>query len=282
MKSLENGVLNKSDLYFSSPSPTARKLYFHPISAGHFYCVKNYHLVRDGYDSLLITHIIDGTFTFVTGGRHITARKGDTVILDCYGRHEYYTNDSFESVWVHVSGPNSLEFYGEIIKNEGNVIKCSDPEHVKKVLFRLFDSISRDEHPSEISMSLDIYKLFAELSNPLHVSKNNSASYEEIVQDAKRYIFDHLSEPLTVANIAKYINMSPSHFSRVFRAQTGFSPYDYVLVTRLNKAKDYLQSTDMPVSQIAYEVGFNSDANFIYFFTAHTGISPKKFRKLKF
>ena len=54
MKSDETGVLNKSDLYFSSPSPTAKRLYYYLISAGHFYCTANYHLIRKNYDLSLI------------------------------------------------------------------------------------------------------------------------------------------------------------------------------------------------------------------------------------
>ncbi len=281
MKSRETGVLNKSDLYFSSPSPTARKLYFYPLSAGHFYCIKNYHLVRDNYTSLLITHIINGSFTFVKDGKHITAREGDTVILDCFKPHEYYTNYSFESIWVHFSGNNCLNFYREITKNEGNLIKCSNTEHVKTLLFRIFNNISTNEHIPEINMSLDIYKLLAELSNPLHISSNN-ISYEDIIQNAKEYIINHLNKKITVADIANSIHMSTSHFSKIFKQQTGFSPYDYVLISRLNRAKDYLKKTDLTISEIAFETGFNSDSNFIYFFTSNTGISPQKFRKLKF
>ena len=78
------------------------------------------------------------------------------------------------------------------------------------------------------------------------------------------------------------MHMSPSHFSRVFKQQTGFSPYDYVLIVRLNRAKELLQRTSMTVSEIAYETGFNSESNFIYFFTTNVGISPGKFRRLKF
>ncbi|MGN1348391.1 MAG: AraC family transcriptional regulator, partial [Acutalibacteraceae bacterium] len=94
MKSSETGVLDKSEVYFSSPSQTAKKLYYYPISAGHFFCVKGYHLIRKSYDSLLITHILEGTFTYIQDGNHITARPGDTVILDCYKPHEYYTDNS--------------------------------------------------------------------------------------------------------------------------------------------------------------------------------------------
>lgn len=282
MKSNETGVLKKSEVYFSSPSQTAKKLYYYPISAGHFFCVNGYHLVRKNYNSLLVTHILDGSFTFVKDGKHITARKGDTVILDCYKPHEYYTNDTFESIWVHIAGANSLDLYDEIEKSEGNLIKCKDIQHLRKLLFRIFDGMKGDNPTTELSVSLDIYKIFTELLNPQGAKSKGESSYEDSIQNVKEYIAESLNENLTVDKLAKIINMSSSHFSRVFKRQTGFSPYDYVLISRLNRAKYLLQVTDMTVASIAYETGFNSESNFIYFFTENEGISPGKFRKLKF
>ncbi len=282
MKSTEIGVLKKSEVYFSSPSQTAKKLYYYPISAGHFFCIKGYHLIRDNYNSLLITHIIDGTFTYIKDGKHITARAGDTVILDCYKPHEYYTNDSFESIWIHISGANSFELFEEVEKTDGNLVKCRDVNHVKKLLFRIYDSISGVNPPSELNISLDIYKIFAELLNPQSIKSKGESNYEDSIQDVKNYIAENLNEKLTVQRLADESHMSTSHFSRVFKQQTGFSPYDYVLITRLNKAKYLLQKTEMSVSSIAYETGFNSESNFICFFTDNEGISPGKFRKLKF
>lgn len=282
MKSTELGVLKKSEVYFSSPSQTAKKLYYYPISAGHFFCIKGYHLIRDNYNSLLITHIIDGTFTYIKDGKHITTRAGDTVILDCYKPHEYYTNDSFESIWIHISGANSFELFEEVEKTDGNLVKCRDVNHVKKLLFRIYDSISGVNPPSELNISLDIYKIFAELLNPQSIKSKGESNYEDSIQDVKNYIAENLNEKLTVQRLANESHMSTSHFSRVFKQQTGFSPYDYVLITRLNKAKYLLQKTEMSVSSIAYETGFNSESNFICFFTDNEGISPGKFRKLKF
>lgn len=282
MKSTECGVLKKSEVYFSSPSQTAKRLYYYPISAGHFFCVKGYHLVRKNYNSLLITHILEGTFTFIKDNRPITARKGDTVILDCYKPHEYYTNDNFESIWIHIAGANSTELFEEIEKSEGNLIKCKDIQHVKKLLFRIFDGISGNNPSSELSHSLDIYKVFTELLNPHSIKNKGESNYEDNIQKVKEYIAENLNEKLTVNGLAKIINMSSSHFSRVFKQQTGFSPYDYILISRLNRAKYLLQMTDMTVAAVAYEIGFNSESNFIYFFTESEGISPGKFRKLKF
>lgn len=282
MKSSETGVLKKSEVYFSSPSQTAKKLYYYPISAGHFFCVNGYHLIRKNYNSLLITNILEGSFTYIKDGKHITARKGDTVILDCYRPHEYYTADSFESIWVHIAGANSSELFEEIERTEGNLIKCKDVQHLRKLMFRIFDGISSNNPPTELNLSLDIYKIFAELLNPQSIKNKGESNYEDRIQNVKEYIAENLNENLTVCNLADITNMSASHFSRVFKQQTGFSPYDYILSSRLNRAKYLLQVTDMTVAAIAYEIGFNSESNFIYFFTENEGISPGKFRKLKF
>lgn len=267
MKCNETGVLRKSEVYFSSPSQTAKKIYFYPISAGHFFCVEGYHLVRKNYNSLLITHILDGSFTYIKDGKHITAHKGDTVILDCYKPHEYYTNDSFESIWIHIAGANSYELFEEIERSEGNLVKCKDVQHLRKLLFRVFDGMKGDYPTTELSVSLDIYKIFTELLNPQSTKSKGKSNYEDSIQTVKEYIAENLNENLTVGALAEIVNMSSSHFSRVFKQQTGFSPYDYILISRLNRAKYLLQVTDMTVSSIAYEIGFNSESNFIYFFT---------------
>lgn len=282
MKSNEKGVLRKSELYFSSASQTAKKLYFYPISAGHFFCVKGYHVERKNFNSLLIIHILNGSFTYVKDGKHITARKGDTVILDCFKPHEYYTNDSFESIWIHIAGANSYELFEEIERSEGNLIKCKDIQHLRKLLFRIFDGMKSDNPISELNVSLDIYKIFIELLNPQSAKSKGENNYEDSIQIIKEYIAENLNESLTVGTLSEIVNMSSSHFSRVFKQQTGFSPYGYILISRLNRAKYLLQVTDMTVASIAYEVGFNSESNFIYFFTENEGISPGKFRKLKF
>lgn len=282
MKCNETGVLAKSEVYFSSPSQAAKKIYFYPISAGHFFCNSNYHLIRDNYDSLLITHILSGSFTYVKDGKHITARKDDTVILDCYKPHEYYTNDSFESVWIHISGANSTDIFNEIESTEGNLIKCKDIQHLRKLLFRVFDSMKGETPTTELNYSLDIYKIFTELLNPQSAKTKGEISYEDSVHKVKEYIAENLNENLTIKELAKSVNMSSSHFSRVFKQQTGFSPYDYILISRINRAKYLLQTTNMTIASVAYEVGFNSESNFIYYFTENEGISPGKFRKLKF
>lgn len=282
MKSTEYGVLELSDLYFFSPSQIAKKLHFYPVSAGHFFCVKGYHLIRSSYDSLLITHIIRGSFTYVKDGRHITAYTGDTVILDCYREHEYYTDDSFESVWIHFSGSNCLNLYNEIERTSGNTIHCRDPHLMEGLLFRIFDAISGQQTMTEATLSLELYRILTELLTPDTPSEKQVGRYDTLIQQVKDYVSAHLGDSLSVKELADRVYMSTTHFSRIFRQTTGLSPYEYIMISRLNRAKELLHQTDMSISQIAYASGFNSESNFIHAFSQNTGITPNKFRKLKF
>ncbi len=273
------GVLENSKLFFYSPSQTAKSLYYYAVSSGHFFCDKNYHLVRKTFKSILVLYVLGGSFTFVNSqGRHITAHTGEAVLLDCYQPHEYYTTEALEFLWVHICGADSVKLYNEIVKANGNVINAKDNQLIKKLISRIINSMEAPQRLSEQAISIDIYKLLLELLNPFSQSGNESKS-EYITEQVRSYIFENLSEKLSLAVLSQIAQMSPSHFSRVFKAQTGFSPYDYVLTARLNKAKDLLQKTDLSISQIAEATGFNSESNFIYFFTGNTGVSPTKFRK---
>ena len=89
----------------------------------------------------------------------------------------------------------------------------------------------------------------------------------------------HLSGPLSVQDIAAAVNLSASHFSRQFKARTGYSPYEYIVLRRIDKAKYLLTSTRQTVGEVAFATGYNSEENFIHSFQKHVGIPPGLFRK---
>jgi AraC-like DNA-binding protein len=277
MKQIDTGILQNSQIQFFSRSILAKKLYFHILCIGHFFCDNNYHLVRDNYDSILLILIKDGSFTFRdSNGEFVTANKNSMVILDCYEPHEYYTNDYTEFLWMHIDGANSREFCSEIVNTNGNLVSGSIFSEAERLFLKIYNASKENER----EISLLIYRLLTQL-----VSSNKTEIDDKgilYITKAKEYIADHLDEEITTGIIADELHISPTHLSRLFRKHTGFSPYDYVIAERINKAKEYLLTTDKSVTDIAYLTGFNSQANFIYCFKNHEGISPGRFRKLKF
>jgi AraC family transcriptional regulator len=91
----------------------------------------------------------------------------------------------------------------------------------------------------------------------------------------------HLAENLTLADLARVANRSPYHFCRAFRQATGRPPYRYLIHRRIERAKAILVESDVPLTEVAREVGFHSQRQFAAMFTSVLGVSPGRFRQLE-
>jgi len=78
---------------------------------------------------------------------------------------------------------------------------------------------------------------------------------------------------------ARQAGISPFHFLRLFSGALGVTPHQYVLRSRLRRAARQLADDDKPVTDVAYDVGFNDLSNFVRTFHRAAGVSPLKFRQ---
>ncbi|HKB29410.1 MAG TPA: helix-turn-helix transcriptional regulator [Streptosporangiaceae bacterium] len=105
-------------------------------------------------------------------------------------------------------------------------------------------------------------------------------SMNSAVERAIGSIWERYREPLSLTDIAKSAILSRFHFSRVFREVTGLSPGRYLSAVRIYEAKRLLVSTSLSVTDISFEVGYNSLGSFTNRFTESVGISPARFRRM--
>lgn len=103
---------------------------------------------------------------------------------------------------------------------------------------------------------------------------------KEAVERAISSMWDHYDEPLSLDDIADAALLSKFYFSRVFRSFTGTSPGRFLTAVRLYKAKNLLLETSSTVTDISFQVGFNSLGTFTTRFTYSVGVSPARFRSL--
>jgi AraC family transcriptional activator FtrA len=89
----------------------------------------------------------------------------------------------------------------------------------------------------------------------------------------------NLTEPLTVEILAHQAKMSTRTFARRFHAATGSTPRQWLLTQRLNRAKDLLESTDLPIDQVSAHSGLGSAANLRQHFSAVIGTTPTEYRR---
>jgi AraC-like DNA-binding protein len=119
------------------------------------------------------------------------------------------------------------------------------------------------------------------LSIVFYAEKNNSFRDKTIVSQinkARLIMHDSPELDLTPKKIAETLNMGYTWFRRVFKQYTGFSPTQYQLEIKLQKSKEFLASTTMPIKEIAFQLNFDSASYFVTFFKSKTGLSPKEYR----
>jgi AraC family transcriptional regulator len=96
------------------------------------------------------------------------------------------------------------------------------------------------------------------------------------LENAIDYIHAHLDGNLSMVQIAESVNSSPTHFASLFKRATGISLHQYVIKQRVERAKLLLETTDLPITNIAAQVGFSSQSHLTQHCKILTGMTPRQ------
>jgi AraC family transcriptional regulator len=92
------------------------------------------------------------------------------------------------------------------------------------------------------------------------------------------YVREQLAEDIFVKALAELVELSPFHFSRVFKQATGMSPLQFVTRERIARAQQLIRETSRSLIEIALEVGYTSPSHFAQVFRRVVGVTPTEFR----
>jgi len=114
------------------------------------------------------------------------------------------------------------------------------------------------------------------ISNQVLVQHKNTEP--PVITRAKEYILEHQAEDLSLGQVAKAVNTSTFYFCKMFKKVTGINFTDYLSRVRIEKSKNLLLNPNLRISEIAFEVGFQSLTHFNRVFKKILGQSPTQYR----
>ena len=126
-------------------------------------------------------------------------------------------------------------------------------------------------------IAVNVLEIIAAALAAVRRRRSNSRA-ENIVREAKTLIEQQAAETISMKRLAAGFQLGEKHFRRLFKEQTGLSPYQYYLQVRVHRAKEMLLGTTLSIKEIAASLHFETPFHFSTFFKKKTGMSPSRWR----
>ena len=138
-----------------------------------------------------------------------------------------------------------------------------------------------DDLTSQLFIKSSLLRILAVLSGSrlfLPTEKNHDKRVEEI-KTVLTYIKENYKEKIYIQDLARQVNMNAQYFCRFFKKSIGRSPMEYINEYRLKQSLRLLKETDLPVTEVCLECGYNNLGNFLRSFKKYAGTTPLQYRK---
>lgn len=278
MRPIDIGCLEKSTVFFYTAGETAKQTFFYPLCVGHYYCTDQYLVQRNNYNSFLLIYVKRGEGFLEVNQKKYAFHAEDVILVDCYKPHIYGTTKDSEILWFHFDGSSSREYVYMIINNAGPVCSVRDLITFEKDLNRILLMISNESTVNDALCSYYIVKILTDIllcSTKLLKEERPHSVIEDIIS----YINNNTSSKLSLEDLADRAGLSPFYFTRLFKRETGYTPHEYIIVSRINIAKFYLKSSTYSIKEICFNSGFSSESSFCSTFRRVCGMTPSEYRE---
>ncbi|MDR2040434.1 MAG: AraC family transcriptional regulator [Bacteroidales bacterium] len=228
-------------------------------------------------------------------------KEGDIALIGSNVPHLHLCDSKLKnSTEIEISGGDTLQFLPEILPL--NMVDLPDYREIYELLrksqygIRFYDRelyieikqliqdinrlkfTARLIHLFHILEKLSQCKTTKLLSDTAYSSSNMVNELDGPINKVYAYLFNHFKDKITLREIAGYVNQNPSALCRSFKQKTDKSIFRCLAEIRIEHACKLLSYSNLTVSQIAYESGYNNIPYFIKQFYAITGRNPKEYR----
>ena len=176
----------------------------------------------------------------------------------------------------YLSSPNNIE----IIPQYG----LRDPL-IQQLTLTLFAELQHgnlqdDLYTDSLFNTLCLHLLKCYSTSGITIDEHNDGLPSFLLRRLDEYIQVNLSQNIALTDMAKVVNLSTSHLTKLFKQSRGMSLYQYVIRCRIERAKQLLKREEITIAEAATEVGFADQSHLTYHFKRHVGVTPKAFRQL--
>lgn len=237
-----------------------------------------------GADEAIFIYCVKGAGWCDLAGRLHPVRLGDLLVLPPRVPHAYgaHPANSWTIHWVHAAGSRLADYLKELgVSPPSPVVWMGEDLQLTALFNEVLKSLERSSaYPNLLQAAHALGHLLALAIRHRHERQPKALDAVEKVAQAIVYVSEHLDRPVRVGELAALVNVSPAHFSVLFREATGSSPRDYLHLLRLHRACQLLRHPKLTLKEIADQLGYQDPFHFSRQFKSLQGVSPSQYRNL--
>jgi len=275
-------VTSNRILYTSSPFARSSLLYLQEI--GELTAQRPHVSSRSNLQSFLYFTVCEGSGSLSYGGKEYGLTSGDCVFIDCEKPYSHTTSSEnlWTLRWVHFYGSNLSSIYDKYCERGGRpVIHPEETSNFQLTWEELMKLASGDDYIRDMRINEGLCRLLTLLmEQSWHPEdKESLPKKKSLIVPVKEYLDQNYVEKITLDGLAAKFYINKYYLTKVFKEQYGQSITNYLLNTRITKAKQLLRFTDKSVEEIGLEVGLGAPHYFSQTFKSVEGVPPSVYRK---
>lgn len=266
-----------------SPNPIAKQNWIYVSSVSHYrHTSDDTPFYRDYAEGFQMFYTVSGQGWLDYDGTNQKIEPDTITCIDLGKRHGIgaAAGSVWEHYWLICHGMAFRDLY--ILFFNRNNVRFLQASSQLGVLFKQFYSSKQSNSVYfDVEAMAIIMQICSSLMNQSSTLDKKYNPFSSLLTHTIEFIGRNFQHDIDVAALAENAGYSRFHFSRKFKAYTGFTPGSYITKIRLEKAKDIISKSDLPLEIVAEKTGFKTVNYFIRVFKDLEGITPGKYRRIK-
>lgn len=267
------------DFKYSFKAPERTELSLVVFNAGFQKCAPGYGWGPGVRDHYLLHYIVSGRGSYETEGRTFVPGPGDAFLArpDTPIYYRADREDPWEYYWVGFSGPSAPLLLAQTpFTRRQPVLHPAAGERLRQALLDIYKARGVD-YPSAVRMAGYLQAALGLLmeSSP----KRGEEALSGYARQGADFLQRNYSRAISVEEAARQAGVSRSYLYRAFQAEFGCSPAEYLTRYRIQRARQLLHHSPLPIGAVAVSVGFEDPFYFSRVFKREVGVSPTEYRE---
>ena len=259
---------------------------FYHVQEGH----PRYEMPFHWHKEWELISVLQGSFTCYIDGNPFSASPGDYLLIPSGAIHGGTPSGCVYECAVF--DPQALLMHPEACRRYLQKIALSVPDIALfssdspkfwQIASHLFSCVRSMPDGWELLLTGALFELFGVLWQDGHFSDSSAPVSDlnraHLLKPVLEYVDTHYMQPVTLPELAQLTGMTPRYFCRFFYSYIHRTPIDYLNYYRIEQACRLLSSSNLSVTETAYQCGFNDSSYFVKIFRKYKGVTPLQYRK---